>query len=104
MHKNHNSALDVFGVICNAISCLLYNLITVRGISTKLHTFVKHIQTICHTRTITLAYIFPPLRLTVGLSFTKSCPLYNLITVRDIPTELHTFVKHIQTTCHAQEP
>ena len=35
---------------------------------------------------------------------TKSCPLYNLITVRDISTKLPTFVKHIQTTCHTQEP
>ena len=34
----------------------------------------------------------------------KSCPLYNLITVTDISTKLHTFVKHIETTCHAQEP
>ena len=32
-------------IICNVISGLLYNLITVRRISTKLHTFVKHIQT-----------------------------------------------------------
>ena len=30
--------------------------------------------------------------------------LYNLITVRDISTKLHTLVKHIQTTCRAQEP
>ena len=30
--------------------------------------------------------------------------LYNLITVIDISTKLHTFVKHIKTTCHAQEP
>ena len=40
----------------------------------------------------------------VCLSVTKSCPLYNLITVTDISTKLHTFVKHIETTCHAQEP
>ena len=40
----------------------------------------------------------------VCLSVTKSCPLYNLITVTDILTKLHTFVKHIETTCHAQEP
>ena len=46
----------------------------------------------------------PPVCLSVCLSVTKSCPLYNLITVRDISTKLHTFVKHIQTTCHAQEP
>ena len=40
----------------------------------------------------------------VCLSVTKSCPLYNLITVTDISTKLHTFVKNIETTCHAQEP
>ena len=40
----------------------------------------------------------------VCLSVTKSCPLYNLITVTDISTSLHTFVKHIETTCRAQEP
>ena len=40
----------------------------------------------------------------VCLSVTKSCPLYNLITVTDISTKQHTFVKHIETTCHAQEP
>ena len=38
------------------------------------------------------------------LSVTKSCQLYNLITVTDISMKLHTFVKHIETTCHAQEP
>ena len=42
--------------------------------------------------------------LCVCLSVTKSCPRYNLITVTDISTKLHTFVKHIETTCHAQEP
>ena len=42
--------------------------------------------------------------LCVCLSVTKSCPLHNLITVTDISTKLHTFVKHIETTCHAQEP
>ena len=45
-----------------------------------------------------------PLRLWVCLSVTKLCPLYNLITVTDISTKLHTFVKHIETRCHAQEP
>ena len=44
--------------------------------------------------------LFFPLRLSV----TKSCPLYNLITVTDISKKLHTFVKHIETPCHAQEP
>ena len=50
-------------------------------------------------------YCFSPcVCLSVCLSVTKSCPLYNLITVTDISTKLHTFVKHIETTCHAQEP
>ena len=40
----------------------------------------------------------------VCLSVTKPCPLYNLITVTDISMKLHTFVKHIETMCHAQEP
>ena len=52
--------------------------------------------------------LFFPLRLSVSLcvclSVTKSCPLYNFKTVTDISTKLHTFVKHIETTCHAQEP
>ena len=61
MHKNHNATLDIHGVnshliICNAILCPLYNLITLKGILTKFHTFVKHIQTVkhiqmkCHTQ------------------------------------------------------
>ena len=33
--------------------------------------------------------------LSVCLSITKSCPLYNLITVTNISAKLHTFVKHI---------
>ena len=49
--------------------------------------------------------LFFPLRLSVCLSVRhKSFPLYNLITVTDISMKLHTFVKHIETTCHAQEP
>ena len=52
MYKNDKSALDVWSyfplIICNAILCPLYNLVTVRDISTKLHIFVKHIQTMCH--------------------------------------------------------
>ena len=49
-------------------------------------------------------YCFSPcVCLSVRLSVTKSCPLYNLITVTDISMKLHTFVKHIETKCHAQE-
>ena len=47
--------------------------------------------------------LFFPLRTSLGLSVcvyvylsvTKLCPLYNLITVTDISTKLHTFLKHI---------
>ena len=42
--------------------------------------------------------------LSVWLSVTKSCLLHNVITVTDISMKLHTFVKHIETMCHAQEP
>ena len=35
----------------------------------------------------------------VHLSVTKLNPLY-----KDILMKLHTFVKHIETSCHAQEP
>ena len=50
--------------------------------------------------------VFPLLSVcgSVCLSITKSCPLYNLITVTDISMKLHTFVKHIERLCHAQEP
>ena len=47
-------------------------------------------------------YCFP--LVSVRLSVTKSCPIYNLKTSRDVSTKLQTLVKHIQTTCHAQEP
>ena len=42
--------------------------------------------------------------LSVCLSVTKSCLLYNLKTIRDISKKLHTFVKHIQMMCHAKKP
>ena len=55
MHKNHNSALDIFGVIfpltiCNAISCPLYKLTTIKAIEMKLHTVVKRNKTMCHAQ------------------------------------------------------
>ena len=42
-----------------------------------------------------LASVCPSVCPSVCLSVTKSCPLYNLITVTDISTKLHTFVKLI---------
>ena len=103
-HKNHNSALDILELFPfdHAIWCQLYNLITIRRISTKVHTVVNHIQTTCHPLEPYFLHVyFSPLPLFVGLCVTKSCPLYNLITVIDISTKLDTFVKHIQTVCHA---
>ena len=34
----------------------------------------------------------------------KSCPLYNLKTVKDFSMKLVTLVNHDETMCHAQEP
>ena len=34
----------------------------------------------------------------------KSCPLYNLKTVKDFSLKLGTLVNHDETMCHAQEP
>ena len=54
MRNINNSALDILEfsplIICNASLCPLYNLITIRDISAKLHIFVKHIQTMCHAQ------------------------------------------------------
>ena len=47
----------------------------------------------------------PSVRLSVCLSVRhKSCPLYNLTTVKDFSMKLGTLVNHDETMCHAQEP
>ena len=53
--------------------------------------------------------LFFPMRLSVCLSVRlsvrhKSCPLYNLKTVKDFSMKLGTLVNHDETMCHAQEP
>ena len=53
--------------------------------------------------------LFFPVRLSVRLSVCpsvrhKSCPLYNLKTVKDFSMKLGTLVNHDETMCHAQEP
>ena len=58
--------------------------------------------------------LFFPVRLSVCLSVClssvclsvrhKSCPLYNLKTVKDFSMKLGTLVNHDETMCHAQEP
>ena len=107
-------------------SCPLYYLKTVRDISTKLHTLVKHIQMTCCAQEPELCFGFmsyvpliicddiscPLCNLITDSIVTRtliicdaiSCPLYNLATSRGISTKLHTFLKHIQVMCHAQEP
>ena len=108
MHKNQNSDLDIFElfplIICDSIACPLYNFITVRDISKKLHTRVKYIQTTCHAQDPERCFGYFWSHFPLIICDSTSCPLYNLITVRDISTKLHTLVKHIQTTCHANEP
>ena len=48
---------------------------------------------------------FFPVRLSVRPSVChKSCPLYNLKTVKDFSMKLGTLVNHDETMCHAQEP
>ena len=61
-----------------------------------LHT---HFIGFCHV----MAHYVPPPPMEGSCSIIKLCLFYNLITVRDISAKLHTFVKHFQTTCHAQE-
>ena len=53
--------------------------------------------------------LFFPVRLSIRLSVRpsvrhKSCPLYNLKTVKDFSMKLGTLVNHGETMCHAQEP
>ena len=53
--------------------------------------------------------LFFPVRLSVRLSVRpsvrhKSCPLYNLKTVKDFLMKLGTLVNHDETMCHAQVP
>ena len=47
--------------------------------------------------------VFP--RASVRLSVRhKSCPLFNLKTVKDFSMKLNTLVNHDETMCHAQGP
>ena len=47
----------------------------------------------------------PSVCLSVCLSVRhKSCPLYNLKTVKDFSTKHGTLVDHDETMCHAQKP
>ena len=49
--------------------------------------------------------VCPSVRPSVCLSVRhKSCPLYNLKTVKDFSMKLGSLVNHNETMCHAQEP
>ena len=49
--------------------------------------------------------VCPSVCLSVCLSVRhKSCPLYNLKTLKDFSMKLGTLVNHDETMCHAQEP
>ena len=52
MHKNHNSGLNILWVISlfHTISFSLFNSKTVRVISMKLGTLIKHDEIMCHAK------------------------------------------------------
>ena len=89
-------------IICYAILCPLYNLITLynRGILMKLHTFVKHIQTMCHAQEpYSCMFLFQiiPLETYLNAIF---CPLYKLNTAKAIWLKLLKLLEHNETMCH----
>ena len=91
-------------IICNAISCPLCKLTTIKAIEMKLHTVVKHNKTMCHAQEPQLCFgyfwSYSPLIICNAIS----CPLCKLTTIKAIEMKLHTIVKHNKTMCHAQEP
>ena len=90
-------------IIFHTISCPLYNSKTVRDISMKLGTLIKHDEMMCRAKEpqLLLAYLWSNFPLIIF--HTISCPLYNLKTVREISVKLGTLIKHDETMCHAQE-
>ena len=90
-------------IIFHTISCPLYNSKTVRDISMKLGTLIKHDEIMCRAKEsqLLLAYFWSNFPLIIF--HTISCPLYNLKTVREFSVKLGTLIKHDQTMCLAQE-
>ena len=84
-------------------SCPLYNLITVRDISTKLHTFVKHIQTPCHAQEPKLLHVYFSSYSPCNMTKCIFCSLCQLSTVKAIWLELQTFLEHNETMRHVQD-
>ena len=80
-------------IIFHTISCPLYNLKTVREISVKLGTLIKHDETMCHAQELQLLLscfwsYFPLI-----IFYTISCLLYSLKTIRNISMKLGTLIK-----------
>ena len=73
---------------------------TVREISVKLGTLIKH----ACIRIITLAFISLELFPFDYFFHTIPCPLYNLKTIRNISMKHGTLIKHDEMMCHAKEP
>ena len=69
----------------------------------KLHTLIKHNQTICHAQEpyLWLAYFWSNFPLIIFAAIL--CLLNNLKTVKDISVKLQILIKHNETICHAQE-
>ena len=64
-----------------------------------------HVSYLCLPPTGSGDILFFPVRLSVRPSVRhKSCPLYNLKTVKDFSMKLGTLVDQDETICHAQEP
>ena len=71
----------------------------------------KELEYLCLPPTGSGDILFFPVRLSVSVCLSvclsvrhKSCPLYNLKTVKDFSMKLGTLVDHDETMCHAQEP
>ena len=74
-------------------------------LSNMLEMKITLIVSLCLPPTGSGDILFFPVRLSVCLSVRhKSCPLYNLKTVKDFSMKLGTLVNQDETMCHAQEP
>ena len=85
-------------IIFHTISCPLYNSKTVRDISMKHGTLIKHDEMMCSALACISLEYFPLI-----IFHTISCPLYNLKTVREISVKLGTLIKQDEKMCREQE-
>ena len=92
-------------IIFHTISCQLYNSKSVRVISMKLGTLIKHdeIMSMCHAQESLLLLLYLWSYFPLIIFYTILCPLYNLKTVRDISMKLGTLIKQNDRICDAQE-